>query len=102
MQKALRSLSLLLALVALSTTGCALTGATSSFVVEVAPTPGVSLAIASVEVEPGQTRLQNVGSYAWGQYGEDDLAMLRESLNESAALLGGPGASAHRVHLIIR
>lgn len=52
MQAALQPLFLLLALLALSTTGCALTGATSSFVVEVPPTPGVSLTIASVEIEP--------------------------------------------------
>lgn len=96
------SLISVLALVALSATGCGLTGATSTFVVEVPQNAGAALRIAAVELEPGQTRLQNVGSYAWGEYGEDDLAVLRESLAESVAPLAAGGQPTAAVHLVIR
>lgn len=84
--------------------GCGLTGSTSGFRVEVPrAAKSAPLTLASVEIEPNQTRLVNVGSYAWGEYDGDDLAVLRSSMAESLEpLKPTPGAASHRVHVVVR
>jgi hypothetical protein len=91
---------LLLLLVSL-TTGCALTGATSKQVVAIeSPQGRAALEVAGVAMDAGESKLTNVGSYAWGKYDEDDVATLRDSLRDSAAPFHGAGG--YRVHVRVR
>lgn len=84
--------------------GCALTGATSSFEVALeAPANTPAVRLGSVTYEPHQSRLANVGSYAWGKYGEDDLGTLTASLNRSLKpVVPEAGEPSHAVHVRVR
>src|SRR5262245_35752434 len=94
---------LLLVVLALVSTGCGLTGGTSTFRVDVKAPAGAAtpaLEVASVDLEPGQTRLANVGTYAWGEYDADDLEVLRTSMRQS--LPAAPTVARHRIHVLVR
>lgn len=93
-----RFVALVLASVFVSTTGCALTGRTRPQEVTRPAELESSLHVADVELEPGQTRLQNVGTFAWGEYDARDLDVLQESLD---ATVGG-AASGPSVHVVVR
>lgn len=96
---AIRALGLLLLL--LLAPACGITGSTSTFVVDVrAPNATGPIAVKSVELEPDQSKLVNVGTYAWGKYGAGDLDVLTRSMKQSAASLAGP--SPLEVHVVLR
>jgi hypothetical protein len=86
---------------AMMSTACGLTGNTSKFVVDVRSAQAKGpVTISTIELEPNQSRLVNVGTYAWGKYGSDDLDTLTRSMNESAANLRGP--SPYAIHVVLR
>ena len=93
-----RFVSLLLACVFASATGCALTGRTRPQEVMRPAELASPLHVADVELEPGQTRLQNVGTFAWGEYDARDLGVLQESLD---ATVGG-ASEGPSVHVVVR
>lgn len=93
-----RFVALLLVSVFVSATGCALTGRTRPQEVTRPAELDSPLHVADVELEPGQTRLQNVGTFAWGEYDARDLGVLQESLE---ATVGG-AASGPSVHVVVR
>jgi len=81
--------------------GCGITGNTSTFVVNVKSEQAKGpIVVQNVELEPNQSKLVNVGTYAWGKYGESDLAVLTQSMKESAAPLAGP--TPFQVHVVLR
>src|SRR5689334_1970294 len=100
----LRTLSVVgAAAMALFIGGCGLTGGTSKFAVNVATPAGAekpALNVASVELEPNQTKLVNVGTYAWGEYDKSDLDVLTQSMRTSAAPF--ENASGYKVHVVMR
>jgi hypothetical protein len=93
---------LVFVLAGLILTGCGLTGATSKQVVAIENPQGqrAALDVAGVDMDAGESRLTNVGSYAWGKYDADDLTTLRDSLKESAAPFTAAGG--YRVHVRVR
>lgn len=90
--------ALIFASLFVSATGCALTGRTRPQ--EVARPAGLAapLRVADVALEPGQTRLQNVGTFAWGEYDARDVGVLRESLDTTV----GGAADGPSVHVVVR
>jgi hypothetical protein len=83
--------------------GCGLTGGTSKFAVNVATPAGTekpALNVASVDLEPNQTKLVNVGTYAWGEYDKSDLDVLTQSMKTSAAPF--ESATGYKVHVVMR
>ncbi len=100
----LRTLSVVgAAAMALFIGGCGLTGGTSKFAVNVATPAGAekpALSVASVELEPHETKLVNVGTYAWGEYDKADLDVLTESMRASAAPF--ESISGHKIHVVMR
>lgn len=78
--------------------GCALTGRTRPQDVARPAALKQPLRVETVELEPGQTHLQNVGTFAWGEYGERDLEILRESLQATV----GAAPAGPSVHLVVR
>jgi hypothetical protein len=84
-----------------ASTGCGITGNTSTFVVNVRSEQAKGpIKVDSIELEPNQSKLVNVGTYAWGKYDEADLEVLTKSMKDSAASLGG--ATPFGVHVVIR
>lgn len=79
--------------------GCALTGRTRPQEVATPAALTQPLQVADVSLEPGQTRLQNVGTFAWGEYDGRDIATLREGLS---ATLGSASATSPQVHVVVR
>ena len=79
--------------------GCALTGRTRPQDVARPAALKQPLRLATVELEPGQTRLQNVGTFAWGEYDGRDVGVLQESLQTT---LGGGSGDAPQVHVVVR
>lgn len=60
----------------------------------------MALRVGTVELEPGQTRLANVGTYAIGEYGDKDIAALQESLSRSVP--ASPSTDRYAVHVVVR
>jgi hypothetical protein len=74
----------LFVVVAMFNVGCGITGRTGVVKpnIEVPPPDGVAaiIRVDSITVERKATTLQNVGTYAWGTFDQNDLANLEESL----------------------
>jgi len=91
---------------------CAVTGSTSRETVSLRESavgtsaPLRAIEVDSIERDPAGIRLINVGSYAWGKFGDGDLANLRGSLEDTlaAASADHPRAEAEaiRLHVLIR
>ncbi len=96
--------TVLLVLSLLVTTGaCGLFGGTRPQAVALTEPSGAEappIAVASVELESGQTRLANVGTFAIGEYGAKDLAVLQQSLAES--LPAHAAGEGYQVHVVVR
>jgi len=60
----------------------------------------VPLTVRTVELEPGQTRLENVGTYAIGEYGSKDLATLDEMVRSSVPPSGD--RRPFGLHVVVR
>jgi hypothetical protein len=84
--------------------GCGLTGGTSKFVIDTRSAEvGPAVRIASITLDPDDSRLVTVGTYAWGGYRQDDLDVLRQSMSESAASASGsPPSPPSFIHVVIR
>lgn len=88
-------------LFSLVVTGCGVTGNTSRFVVDVRSEVSKGpISVTRIDLEPDQSRLVNVGTYAWGKYDAADLENLTQSMKESAKSVAGP--SAFGVHVVVR
>lgn len=95
----------ILLVVAMLGPGCGLFGGTRAKTVAITPVADApAVAIGSLTLEPGQTKLANVGTFAIGEYKSKDLDALQQSLQQSLRQSRGEpiGGQAHRVHVVIR
>ena len=92
-------LRLVAASMLLASQGCAgLFGYTSTFTVDLDTPPPVHLR--SITLEPNRNRSVVVGAYDWGDYDQDDLNTLAESIRDS--LPKNPRSTQADLHVVIR
>lgn len=96
-------MSAMIVLFALTGGGCALVGRTKPQAIAMPAEMNARLDVRSVELEPGQTHLQNVGTFAWGEYGARDVAALEETIRTTLATASAkPEAPQFQVHVVVR
>ena len=62
--------------------------------------PKPALELRSVEYVASESKLANIGTYAWGRYDEEDLEALRVSFQNSVAPFAAKSGS--RLHILVR
>ncbi len=99
----MRLLSSLLVLVALVAApgGCGLFGRTKAKPLHDLQPLSVPLQVHEVALEPN-TKLQNVGTFAIGEYGARDLSTLEQTLEQSLDAAAKPQGDEFRVHVLVR
>ncbi len=94
---------LTLALLVASLSGCGLFGRTKAQSIAPPAQLHSRLQVRPVALEPGQTHLQNVGTFAIGEYGSRDVEALTETIRATVAGATPPAdAPAFDVHVVVR
>lgn len=93
-------MALILPLLVALASGCGVFGRTKAQSIALPSGVTSDLELRSVTLEPGQTHLQNVGTFAVGEYDARDLAALEETIRTT---FGAPTSDPeYGVHIVVR